>query len=320
MKSFISSEDDKVYNTPEKWFVREKWAYFASNRKSKNKRKFIRLLTLTSTKAYDIALFSKKELIQTTETGYSPESVAFCERDHERYTRIHNTLPGARAYLGTFEEFVGAGGIGFTDRARKWFPFDVINLDFSGPLFKHQERNTSKVMDAILKMFMAQDFMKQSFTLFLSLPAVRKWDDDVGRKQLLDCLSINLTSQETTKFKDIFEQKYSSKEINSYYEFLLVTVPKLIIKYGQSKNFDVDCLERYTYIGAKTKMVSFIFDCEYRGLPNGYGGENPASVLAKVYPERVLKIIAQDYIDINKVFKEKIEIKKQCIDYRNQFS
>jgi len=320
MKSYIGSEDDKVYNTSEKWFVREKWANFALIRRDKNKRKFIRLLTLTSIKAYDIIFLSKKGLIETTETGYSPESIAFCEKNPERFTRIYNCLPGARAYQGTFEEFVGAGRIVFTDNARKWFPFDVINLDFSGPMFRHAERNTSKVMDAMLKMFMIQDFMKQSFTLFLSLPAVKKWDDDTGRKQLSDCLTVNLTSKETIKFKEAFEQKYPSKQINSYYQFLLVTVPKIIIKYGQSKNFDVDCLGKYTYIGenAKTKMVSFIFDCEYRGLQDGYGGENPASVLANVYPDRVLKTITQDYVDINKMFEEQPAIKKQCIEYKKQ--
>lgn len=322
MKSHIGSEDNRIYNTAEKWFMRAKWLDFALNRKKTNKKKFIRLLTLTSIKAYDINFLCEKGLIQTTATGYLPESIAFCERDPERFTRIRNNLPGARAYQGTFEEFVGAGSIGFTDRARKWFPFDVINLDFSGPMFRHKGRNTSIVVDAISKMFMMQGFTKQSFTLFLSLPAVKRWDDEVGKKQLSDCLNVNLTSKETTKFKEAFEQKYRSKGINRYYEFLLVTVPKIIIKYGQSQNFDVGCLGRYTYIGesATTKMVSFIFDCEYRGLPNGYGGENPASILARVYPDRVLKIIEQDYVDINKIFEENPEIKKQYIAYKKEYN
>ena len=320
MKSYIGSEDDKVYNTPEKWFVRERWANFALIRRDKNKIKFIRLLTLTSIKAYDIKFLFKKGLIQTTETGYSPGSITFCEKNSERYTRIFNNLPGARAYQGTFEDFVGAGSIEFTERAKKWFPFDVINLDFTGPMFRHAERNTSKVMDAMLKMFMIQDFTKQSFTLFLSVPAIKGGDDDTGIKQLSDCLDVNLASKETMKFKEVFEQKYPSKKINSHYEFLLITVPKIIIKYGQSKNFDVDCSGKYTYIGenAQTRMVSFIFDCEYRGLQDGYGGENPASVLAKVYPDRVLKTITQDYLDVNRIFGEQPEIKKKCIEYKKQ--
>jgi len=61
MKSYIGSEDDKVYNTPEKWFVRERWANFALIRRDKNKIKFIRLLTLTSIKAYDIKFLFKKQ-------------------------------------------------------------------------------------------------------------------------------------------------------------------------------------------------------------------------------------------------------------------
>lgn len=321
MKSHVSFKDDKVYNTPEKWFIREKWVNFALNRKNKNKRKFIRLLTLTSIKAYDIIFLCDKGLIKTTETGYS-KSIAFCEKSPERFTRIYNTLPGTRAYQGTFEEFVGAGHIGFTDRARKWFPFDVINLDFSGPIFKHKKRNTSKIMDAMSKMFMIQGFSKQSFTLFLSLPAIKRGDDEAGRRQLNNCLSVNLASKETKEFKEFFEKKYPTKKINRYFEFLLVTTPKLIIKYGQSENFDVDCLGKYTYVGetARTKMVSFMFDCEYRGLQNGYGGENPASVLSKVYPNRILKIIKQDHIDINKIFKEKSDTKERYVKYKKQYS
>jgi hypothetical protein len=321
MKSFISSEDDKVYNTPEKWFIRELWAKFALNRKKKNKKQYIRLLTLTSIKAYDIILLCEKGLIQTTETGYSPESVAFCERDPERYTRIYNTLPGAKAYQGTFEDFVGAGDIGYTDRARKWFPFDVVNLDFSCPMFKHRGRKTSRLIEAILKMFMIQSFKKQSFSLFLSVPAVKKWDDEEGRKQLSDCLKVNLRGKETTKFREVFKQKYP-KKIDGYYKFLLVAVPKLIIKYGQSQTFDVDCLGRYTYIGetARTKMVSFMFDCEYQGLPDGYGGENPTSILAKVYPERVLKIIEKDYVDINKEFDEQPDVKKKYVARKKKYA
>ncbi|MGA2526034.1 MAG: hypothetical protein ABSF79_05390 [Smithellaceae bacterium] len=131
-----------------------------------------------------------------------------------------------------------------------------------------------------------------------------------------------MTSKETIKFKEAFEQKYPSKKIGPVSELLLVTIPKIIIKYGQSKNYDVDCSERFTYIGenASTKMVSFVFDCEYKGLPDGYGGENPASVLAKVYPDRVLKTITEDYIDINKVFEEQPESKKKYIEYKKQIA
>ena len=203
MKTKVSSEDHKVYNTPEKWFIREKWSEFALNRKKMNKRKFIRLFTLTSIKTYDIILFKETGLIETTETGYS-ENIAFCEKDSERFTMIFNALPGARAHLGTFEDFVGAGSIDSTNHAKEWFPFDVINLDFSGPMFKHRGRNTSKVMDAIKKVFMIQSFYRQSFSLFLSVPAIRKADDDVGKNQLRKCLDENLKNPQTKAFKETF--------------------------------------------------------------------------------------------------------------------
>lgn len=311
---FVSSEEDQIYNTPEKWYVRDKWVYYASKRKEKNQRDFIRLLTLTSTKCYDIDFFKNKNLLLTTDTGYAAESLTFCEYTPERFVLIHNRLPGARGFNGKLEDFVKAGSTDLTRRAERWFPYDVINLDFTKPGFRHREKKTSIMMDTISKIFVIQGFKEQAFSLFLTIPAIRSrsGNDTTGIEQLNECLSNNLGG-DYPDFRNKFLVKYPNAQIRPYHEFLLVVVPKLIIKYGQSKIFDVQCRERCTYInrGARTTMVTFIFDCEYIGLQNGYGGNNPANILASQYQGRIIEIIEEDYQDINERFRQDAHLEEK---------
>lgn len=313
---FVRSEEDQIYNTPEKWYVREKWVRYAQERKDKNRRDFIRLLTLTSTDCYDIEFFRDKGLLLFTDTGYAPESVTFCEYIQERYVLIRNRLPGARDFFGKLEALVGVGNTRLTHRAERWFPYDIINLDFTKPGFRHREKKTSLMMDTISKIFMIQGFKEQSFSLFLTFPAIRSGNDAAGRQQLNNCLNSNLGGR-YPDFERFFLEKYPDAIISNYREFLLVVAPKLLIKYGQSGNFDVRCRERCTYInrGARAVMVTFIFDCEYVGLPNDYGGDNPADILARQYPTRILEIIEREYEDINNKFSQDQRLEQRCLKY-----
>lgn len=316
---FVRSEEDQIYNTPEKWYVREKWIKCAQERKEKNHRDFIRLLTLTSTKCYDVKFFRDKGLLSLTDTGYSPESVTFCEYIQERYVLIQNRLPGARGFLGKLEEFIEAGSTRLTHRAERWFPYDIINLDFTKPGFRHGEKKTSLMMDTISKIFMIQGFKEQSFSLFLTFPAIRRGNDATGRQQLNNCLNSNMGGR-YPDFENAFLGKYPNAIISNYREFLLVLTPKLVIKYGQSRNFDVQCRERCTYInrGARAAMVTFIFDCEYVRLPSGYGGENPADILVRQYPHRILEIIERMHEDVNSKFGQSRRLEQRYLKYTHK--
>lgn len=316
---FVRSEEDQIYNTPEKWYVRDKWFNCAQERKEKNQRDFIRLLTLTSTKCYDVEFFRDKGLISLTDTGYSPESVTFCEYIRERFVLIHNRLPGARGFLGRLEDLIEAGSTHLTHRAERWFPYDIINLDFTKPGFRHGEKKTSLMMDTISKILMIQGFKEQSFSLFLTFPAIRSGNDVAGIQQLNNCLDSNLGGR-YPDFETAFREKYPNARISNYREFLLVVAPKLVIKYGQSSNFDVQCRERCTYInrGARAVMVTFIFDCEHVGLSNDYGGENPADILVRQYPNRILEIIERMYEDVNSKFGQSRRLEQRYLKYTHK--
>ena len=318
---FLSSKEDQIYNSPEKWHVRTKWIHYASRRKDKSGKDYINLLTLTSTKCYDIKLFQHEGLILTTDTGYAPHSLTFCEYHPERYANIRNLLPGARDWRGKIESLVEAGNSHISNRAQRWFPYDVINLDFTKPGFRQKEEKTSITMQTISKIFMIQRLQSRSFTLFVTLPAIEQGNDVTGKTELGNCLKSNLDGR-YPNFEKNFLQKYPKEAFHDYREFLLVVVPKLIIKYGQSESFDTKCLERCCYIneGAQTTMVTFMFDCEFIGLQDGYGGKNPTEILAELYQGRIVEILEHDFEDINARFAKEPELRQHYHKLRELFA
>ena len=318
---FLSSEEDQIYNSPEKWHIRTKWIHYASRRKEKSGKNYINLLTLTSTKCYDIKLFQQEGLLLTTDTGYVRRSLTFCEYHPERYARIRNLLPGARDWRGELEKFVDAGRSYVSDRAQRWFPYDVINLDFTKPGFRQKEEKTSITMQTISKIFMIQRLKSHSFTLFVTLPAIEQGNDITGKTELDNCLNSNLDGS-YPDFEKNFLQKYPEKAFPDYREFLLFVVPKLIIKYGQSENFDTKCLERCSYIneGAQTVMITLMFDCEFIGLQDGYGSKNPAEILAESYQPRIVEILEHDFEDINARFAKEPELRQHYLKFREKFT
>ena len=163
---------------------------------------------------------------------------------------------------------------------------------------------------------MLQKLYKQNFTLLLTLTATKESADEEGIKQLNACLSRNLSNGLLKEFKELFFKKYPKDTKPSHKEFILLVVPKLIIKFGQNFNFDVSCIKSFTYKGetSKTQMASFVFDCEYVGLPNGYGGKPPATTLAERYPKRVTNILSEGYNDVNEILEKTPTLKSRCCE------
>ncbi|MBA7644936.1 hypothetical protein ES703_52685 [subsurface metagenome] len=197
----------------------------------------------------------------------------------------------------------------------------MINLDFTKPGFRQKEEKTSITMQTISKIFMIQRLKSHSFTLFVTLPAIEQGNDITGKTELDNCLNSNLDGS-YPDFEKNFLQKYPEKAFPDYREFLLFVVPKLIIKYGQSENFDTKCLERCSYIneGAQTVMITLMFDCEFIGLQDGYGSKNPAEILAESYQPRIVEILEHDFEDINARFAKEPELRQHYLKFREKFT
>lgn len=325
---FDKRTDEEIFNTPQKRYIRHSvWADYAIKRKVKGNLSFIRYLTFPAVGCYDVGVLHNLGLLETLEidgiTKYN--SVGFFEKDHEKFALIQEKLPGANYHQGKYEDFIGAYGENIPDRAQKWFPFDVINLDFTSPLFSSEK---NKVTNAIKRTFEIQKIKYNSFTLFLTLPA--RADDDIedGKDKLNDNLKNNLMNSDMIEFKEKFLEKFPNINLNEklyaqmkYVDFLLISIPKMIVSMGTEEMFNVKCSERFSYIGDhyngesanRTLMVKFVFECESVGRKDGLSGELPIQLLSKEYPKRILNFFVKAPININQMFESDRGLKtKYC--------
>ena len=307
--SAIEKEDERLFNTLQKWYVRKLWLKYCIERKDRNNQNFIRMLTLTCTQTYEVKLLLDNHLLILTDSGaFDPRCLAFCEMCDHRFALIQKVLPGARYFKGRFEDLVGAGRVGYSNKVDSWFPFDVVNLDINECIF----RRDSRVLDAIRKLFMIQKIRSKSFTLFLTVCSIQEGDDEESKNELREFLHKNL---DDTEIYNKFHEKYPNGAIHEYHEFQSTAVPKKILEYGLSEGFDVVCSEKLSYIGEglTTRMVSLVFECEYLG-------STELATLAARRRERILEILDQDCKNVNLVLEQNEEYLAEAKELKSRYS
>ena len=63
-----------------------------------------------------------------------------------------------------------------------------------------------------------------------------------------------------------------------------------------------------------TKMVKFVFECEYVGQGDELVGCTTIDQLYEIYPLRALDIFAESPIDINELFDSDESLKMECCE------
>jgi len=112
--------------------------------------------------------------------------------------------------------------------------------------------------------------------------------------ELKQGLRNNLTEAATKGFREIFEAKFPEFPLKDleFCTFMLLALPKFMIKHGMQHMFDTKCVEKHSYVGSghKTRMLSFIFTLEYMDM-NDLGSSPGNDALTKLYPSRVKELI-----------------------------
>ena len=270
-----------IYDNPEKKYIRGNWLKAVIARKSLSGLAYVNYCTFPGKKCHDVLLLD--EHLKKTKIGYSADTLTFFEQDKEILTDIRNQLPGAKYYPGYFEEFVEAAHQNLQVQVdeqegliipQNYFPYDVVNLDFTGGGFKHKGEKISPSMEAIYRLFEIQGTRRRSFSLFLTFSAIMRADDDSGRQELSNCILSSLQERNNVGFNSEFvanhpnvNDPYYGGSNLAYREYLAIGIPIVIINYGFQFRFDVKCKKRFIYKGTGNNayMVSFIFECEYLG-------------------------------------------------------
>lgn len=306
-------DEREFYNTPEKAFVRDRWLHYARERARVKGTSTVNLFTLPGVQCLDVNLLRANGLIAMLgPTQYNPNGLTFCEYDPERYGKIREKLTFAKQVRQRYEQFVGTDRrVNAARTADSCFPYDVMNLDFQGPLLRPRG-----LLDAISRTTRIQSDLHRSFTLFLTVKCDEELEAEDRLRQLKAGLDGNLTSATTSEFRERFLRRYPSYPATplAFDDLMLVSIPKYLIKDGVSHFYDAACRERLVYVGQghSTKMLSFIFTYEYVGMGEDLS-DAPRDDALTAYPTRISQMIATDYIDINRHFEEHQDIRNQYL-------
>ncbi|MEK7855456.1 MAG: hypothetical protein AAB288_05150, partial [Acidobacteriota bacterium] len=250
----------------------------------------------------DVLLMAERGLLAMQGSVYDPESLTFCESSKRDFAMIRARLTNAKDVCMLFEDLVGTDQLNVNEIIirRKLFPYDVINLDFEEPPFILRRRARSRPLEAINKVFQLQRRHGRSFSLFVTFPAEDAQVDDNGRVMLSEIIGNNLT-QGTEEFRAAYLERFGSEGIpTTTLESTLIVVPKVIVAAGADESFEVTCTHRLTYVGrptTNTRMVAFVFDCEYQGTSAAQPGL--LGLLDGHYAAEVVRLVRDATVDVN---------------------
>jgi hypothetical protein len=215
----------------------------------------LRYLTLCGAEAIDVFHLYKNGLLAHNERLFP--DVFFVEYNDEAFLDASRLLSG-RGLQGRFEELV----LRPSDLLKE-FPFDLINLDFTGVCIPRNEPPFSDTLRAIEKIFYLQG--ERNFTLLVTFKADRSRENDEAVGELVQVLEENIG--EYLEYSDIYGQKFASKpralSAGDYKVFLCTAIPKLVLSLGFNQGFE-GSMEGVCYYSRTTKsrkydIVKFAF-------------------------------------------------------------
>ena len=303
--SRTTSEIESIYDNPAKDFVRDRWVDTAQARREASGLEYVNYFTLPGPQCLDVLRFRDAGLLKMKDSVYEPDSLTFCENQDYAFALIRDQLPNAKDVKLPFEDLVGALNPQFIHQwvnQKKLFPYDVLNLDFEVSPFFLRSRDASRQVGAIEKVFDIQRGYAKSFTLFVTCQGENGVFDQRGENYIREVIQSNLDDG-PEDFRVRYSERYNDQSLPSpHYEAFLIVVPKLVLRLGWANQYEVVCSHRLTYVGAPratTRMVSFIFECEYRG---GHTSSQspPVGQLSNTYDSEILKLVDEPYIDVNR--------------------
>ena len=203
----------------------------------------LKYFTLCAEEAIDVYFMSMENIISGYD-GRGYPTVVFCEYLQEPYAIIASNLGRTKGFLAEFEDLVLNKE---TEKSKEFYselPFDLYNLDFTGVCFPRKDAPFSRTLDAIVTLI--QELGKQEqpkgFDIFLTFRAQRSAENKIAIKALKENIKENRKNFDW--YDDICERKFGDVgELlgNSYHEFLLRALPKLIGRYGKEAGYKLQC-------------------------------------------------------------------------------
>lgn len=233
----------QVNRSPVKHYVRlNGWLPSARTRYERVNRP-LRLFTLCGEDAIDVRLFAAERLIEKDSRGFP--GVSWCELSPETASILRTKLGRvSRSFLGTLEK------LSQTAEFKEWFPFDVINLDFTSLPFPRSQPPFNSTWVAVTTILACQQTHRAGCELFLTFNADRSPANDDAVNQLVSLVETNFESRNWSR--DLFMSTSggvlpADLSSSQYDKFLLIALPKFVGRLAADQGFGVRELGRFAY-------------------------------------------------------------------------
>lgn len=250
-------------------------------RRKELRQQRIRYLTLPGRELTEIRLFVEGD--DPVIEGMS--DLVLCERKVFDYYRIARDLPLLKykqlaeiptISRGEVEELLLGGHLDMS------LPVDAANFDYEGGAWGNHRAEISRKIEALRTLIERQEKHQRAFTLLLTVS---------GRG------STSALEEVLTDYRSAFSDKtWEGVTGLPSHAKVLDALPVILIHFGASSGFDVQCVGRYTYIGLKTRMLSFAL--EFDLLPPA-GLRSATEQRATTERQRVRETLSQPTIELS---------------------
>lgn len=255
------------FNSPEKKFVRNRWIKFAKDISDANED--FSMITLTTESLDDLKLFSNAGFYDVNELDaglfrINKGKFKCFETNGQTYRKLIKLLPNEFVIAGEIGHEIGKeyNRVFIESNESKFFPCNVINLDFTNSISNVTKRDILNVFKWI---FEFQKRFKKNYSLFITFANTNAENENEILQRFEEIIQENISNVHTD-FKSEFDDKYASVDVlktESYDQFLATGISKFLVKFGSENKFTMDNFNFYYYNKNRHKMISLLFNFKY---------------------------------------------------------
>jgi hypothetical protein len=239
-----------TYMDVKKHYVREAGWLPVFRRYARERHGGVRYLTLCGKDAIDVRYFRSKGVLPFDKGQRIYGTVTFIEKDAQDYAIIAETLGTTRLGIrGDLEEILVKPEENADDsqRLRDSFPYDIINLDFTGEVVREDDPPYSQTIRAIERIIEFQNAANsQVWHMFLTFRACPQTSNHEADDELRGMMEENLQNAQA---RAAYGVRPAPGELvrGQYTEFLRIGVAKFLAGSASHRGYACTLEGSYTY-------------------------------------------------------------------------
>jgi hypothetical protein len=209
-----------------------------------------RYLTLCAKHAIDIRYFRQKGLLPFDDKQKIYPTVTFIEKDAQDYAIIAESLGKTRLGIkGDLEEILvnPIANVENSERLRESFPYDIVNLDFTGQVARPDDPPYSDTIRAIERVIELQNAANSpTWHMFLTFRACLVTSNHEADNELSDIIEGNLQNAEAHA---AYGARPEPRELirQRYQEFIRIGVTKFLAHSALQRGYACTLERSYIY-------------------------------------------------------------------------